>query len=137
MSDLLNKSDINIEASKLLDEKNLYSSVAHCAYYACYQRLKHIWLYKFHKSEDELDALGRTKPHSGSHEILINQIVLWIQESSKVNKSDDYRVLNSTILQLKRLRIKADYEDSIFDSSKSRKAIELSNDIIPILKKYQ
>ena len=81
MSNLTNKSDISIIAAKLLNEKGLSSSVAHCAYYACYQKIKHIWLYKMKKTEQELENLGRQKPRQGSHEILINEIASFITYS--------------------------------------------------------
>lgn len=136
MSNLSNKSEINVDAAKLLNDKNLYSAVAHCAYYACYQKLKHIWLYQLHKTEQELENLGRTNTRMGSHEILINEIGTFIKDSGSKNFIDDFRVYNSNILQLKRLRTKADYEDTVFDYSNSSKSISLSNVIIPVLNKY-
>jgi len=136
MSNLSNKSEINVDAAKLLNDKYLYSAVAHCAYYACYQKLKHIWLYQQHKTEQELEILGRTKTRMGSHEILINEICSFIKNSRSKNFIEDSRVNNNNILQLKRLRRKADYEDTVFDSTNSSKSISLSNEIIRVLNKY-
>jgi|YelNatPaOPRAMG01_1025707.scaffolds.fasta_scaffold45379_1 uncharacterized protein (UPF0332 family) len=136
MSNLSNKSEINVDAAKLLNDKYLYSAVAHCAYYACYQKLKHIWLYQQHKTEQELEILGRTKTRMGSHEILINEIGSFIKNSRSKNFIEDSRVYNNNILQLKRLRRKADYEDTVFDSTNSSKSISLSNEIIRVLNKY-
>ncbi len=136
MSNLSNKSEINIDAAKLLNDKNLYSAVAHCAYYACYQKIKHIWLHKQGKTDLELEQLGRTKPRMGSHEILINEIGTFIKSSGSKNFIDDFRVYNNNILQLKKLRTRADYEDTIFDSTSSSKSLTLSNEIIPVLSKY-
>lgn len=137
MSDLQNKSDIYLESAKVLYGKNYYSPVAHCSYYACYQRIKHLWLYKMGKTEADLDALCKAKFREGSHEVLINEIVKFVKNSTIVNNQSDSRVLNSNLGQLKKLRTKADYEDKNFDSASSSSALSLSNDIIPILKKYQ
>lgn len=136
MSNLTNKSDIGIQAAKLLNDKGLSSSVAHCAYYACYQKIKHIWLHKMQKTEQELENLGRNKHRQGSHEILINEIAQFIKNYQSKNSILDFRVYNSNILQLKRLRTKADYEDTIFDFPSSSKSLNLSNVIIPVLNKY-
>jgi hypothetical protein len=136
MSNLINKSEISIEAAKLLNGKGLCSSVAHCAYYACYQRIKHIWLHKLQKTEQELENLGRSKPRQGSHEILINEIASFIKDSKRQDSISDFRVYNNSILQLKKLRSKADYEDTVFDYSSSTKSLSLSIEIIPVLNKY-
>ena len=103
MSNLSNKSEINIDAAKLLNDKNLYPAVAHCAYYACYQKIKHIWLHKQGKTELELETLGKSKPRMGSHEVLINEIGTFIKNSGSKNNIEDSRVYNNNILQLKRL----------------------------------
>ena len=136
MSNLSNKSEHNVEAAKMLNDKGLCSAVAHCAYYACYQKIKHIWLHKQGKTELELEILGKSKPRMGSHEVLINEIGSFIKNSGSKNYIVDSRVYNNNILQLKRLRTKADYEDTVFDYSNSSKSISLSNEIIPVLNKY-
>lgn len=52
MSELQNKSDILTAAAELLHDKTYYAVEVHSAYYCCYQRLKHIWLYKMGKCEN-------------------------------------------------------------------------------------
>ena len=136
MSYLQNKSEIFSNAAKLLHDKCWYSAVAHGAYYSCYQLSKHIWLHKMGKTQQELDNLCSFSFY-GSHEVLINEIGKHIRNSGKrycINQSRDFK---AKILQLKTLRIRADYADITFDSSNSRTAIELSDYIIPILKQYQ
>lgn len=137
MSNLQNKSDIFLESAKILIDKSLYPPVAHCSYYACYQRIKHLWLHKMEKTEADLIALCKTKFREGSHEVLINEIVKFIKSSDTANNQVDSRVLNSSLGQLKKLRRSADYEDKNFDYASCSNALSLSNDIIPILKKYQ
>jgi hypothetical protein len=68
----------------------------------------------------------------GSHDILINEIQLYI----KGNNSSDFRVINSNIMQLKRLRSSADYDDKAFLYSESLNSIQLSNTLRSVLKKY-
>ncbi|MDR0864275.1 MAG: hypothetical protein LBO74_05005 [Candidatus Symbiothrix sp.] len=136
MSNLQNKSDILTDAAKFLHDKGWYPAVAHGAYYGCYQLSKHIWLHKMRKTQQELDMLC-SSGKIGSHEVLINEVRNFMRDSKKTDcnnhMSDYYRLIG----QLKRLRVKADYDDEIFDSSASRNAISLSDTIIPILKKYQ
>jgi hypothetical protein len=135
MSNLQNKSDILKDAAVLLHDKSMYPAVAHSAYYSCYQLLKHIWLYRMGKTQQELDAKC-SMSHIGSHEFLINEIGQYIKKSSNKKGIDDFRVFNTNITQLKKLRVSADYDDSVFDSSKSYISITLSSLLTPILKKY-
>lgn len=135
MSNLQNKSEMLNDAAKLLHEKNLYPAVAHSAYYSCYQLLKHIWLYSMRKSQKELDA-SISMSKMGSHEYLINQTVSYIESLGSRDCKDHARNIGNKITQLKRLRTNADYHDDVFDISKSSNSISLSDDLIPILKKY-
>ena len=70
----------------------------------------------------------------GPHEYLLNCAVTFI--SNKPTADSDARQLRNGIPQLKKLRVDADYSDTIFDSEKGRNAIELSKRLVPILKKY-
>ena len=131
MSVFQNKSDLFYAAAELLHEKNYYPSVAHDAYYSCYQLLKNIWLNSLNKTETDLVVIKKTTG-KGSHEILISEIESKIK---CVNRSD-FVVFNEKIGQLKRLRVESDYEEKIHNFDSSRTAIALSNDIRCILKKY-
>jgi len=133
MSKLQEKSDILLESASVLNENKLFPAVAHCSYYACYQRIIHIWIYEM----DNLNQDSSVLNGNGSHNKFITDILTFIKNSSHLNKNADFHVLNSKIFQLKRLRVKADYKDTEFDSISSLKAIDLSNTIIPILRKYQ
>ncbi len=68
----------------------------------------------------------------GSHDVLINEI----QKFIKGNNLNDFRVINSNIMQLKKLRSTADYDDKAFLYNDSLKSIQLSDILRPILKKY-
>ena len=128
MGHLKNKSEINLDAADFLQRKGSYPSVVHCAYYSCFQLMKHIWLTNMGKSEEDLKILNE-KPREGSHNALINQLKKFLTK-----KSLDSRTFNTEINQLKKLRIEADYGDIQIDSSKSNNLILLSKSTQKILK---
>jgi len=129
MSNLKNKSELNFAAAELLHKQSYYPSVVHCSYYSCIQLMKHIWLHKMNKTEQDLETLTRTST-DGSHEVLINQTGGFMK-----NKAIDFRTFNNVIGQLKKLRVNADYKDIQIDSSISNNSITLSKDSLLILKK--
>jgi uncharacterized protein (UPF0332 family) len=129
MGHLKNKSEINLTAAELLHKNNLYPSVVHCAYYSCVQLMRHIWTNKMGKTFDELSVLTKNSKE-GSHELLINKVKTFLRSESL-----DDRAFNNSILQLKKLRVKADYEDEQIDSTISHNSISLSNATIKILNK--
>ena len=129
MSNLRNKSEINLDSAELLHKNYMYPSVVHCSYYSCYQLMKHIWLTSMSKTDAELRLLT-SSTKEGSHEVLINQLYFYIK-----SRSQDFREFNNTIGQLKKLRRKADYEDVQIDFSKSKNSIDLSKSTLSILRK--
>jgi len=129
MGHLKNKSELNLGAAELLLQYSYYSSVVHCAYYSCIQLMKHTWLNSMGKSDNDLRNLNNSSSQ-GSHEVLINQIKIFIQ-----SKSQNGRVFNRDILQLKRLRVNADYDEILIDSKKSNDSLILSKSSLNILKK--
>ncbi len=134
-SNLKNKSDLLVETAELLHSKCLYPAVAHASYYSCYQLLKHIWLYSMKKTEAELET-KTSLSRMGSHEYLLNEEAKYILNSQSKNSIEDSRNLRNKLTQLKRLRVEADYSDSVFESSKSQSLITLSVHLLPILKRY-
>jgi len=137
MSELLNKSETNYRSAELLHEKNLFSPVAHCSYYSCYQMYKYLWLYPMGKSDELLtrtinESFRNNLKIKGSHNILLDRVAQHI----KTNNRGDFRVLNSSINQLKKLRQTADYDDKDFFDKQSEKSIKLSTSIRKVLKKY-
>jgi hypothetical protein len=129
MRHLKNKSELNLGAAELLHQYSYYSSVVHCAYYSCIQLMKHTWLNSMGKSDNDLRNLNNSSSQ-GSHEVLINQIKIFIQ-----SKSQNGRVFNRDILQLKRLRVNADYDEILIDSKKSNDSLILSKSSLNIFKK--
>jgi len=82
------------------------------------------------RSENDLSDLTRNSK-DGSHEILINKIGTHLKNIS----SQDARNFNNNIGQLKKLRRKADYENSQVDLDISSNSIFLSKATLLILKK--
>lgn len=128
MSYLTNKSDINRAAADLLQANYFYPSVVHCSYYSCIQLMKHIFLFTLNKSEADLEHEGKIMA-AGSHEVLINNITTLLKTNNK-----DWRTFNTNIIQLKRLRVSADYQDAEIDSKKGNDSISLSDVVLKLLK---
>lgn len=129
MSSLRNKSEINITAAEHLDGESIYPPVAHCAYYSCYQFMKHIWLHSMNKTDNDLGLLTKNTKE-GSHEILINQIIKYLN-----TKNQDTRSFRTEIVSLKKLRHKSDYDNVEIGSEISSNAIKLSKSSLVVLKK--
>ncbi|MDR1022098.1 MAG: hypothetical protein LBL94_02330 [Prevotellaceae bacterium] len=125
-SHLQRKSEALSSAATLLHEKELYPAVAHSAYYSCYQLMMHIWLLVMKRSERELTR------QKSSHEYLIIAVREMIKKSNPAN----FYAFNGKIWMLKQLRTNADYSNTPFGKNDSAKALSLSADITPILKKY-
>lgn len=87
------------------------------------------------KTEQELDTnCSQTK--IGSHEYLLNEVAAFVKSTTKKDSNVDARTLRNELPQLKRLRTDADYNDSMFDITKSNDSLALSEKIIKVLKKY-
>lgn len=132
---LRNKSDILAAAADLLHDNCYYNAVAHAAYYSCYQLMKYIWLYSMNKTQTELDS-NTSQSKMGSHEFLLNEVAKYIGNKQSRDSSEDARCLRNSLPQLKKLRVEADYLDTVFDSKKSTQSKNLSAMLLPILKKY-
>jgi hypothetical protein len=130
MSYLKNKSEINFASAELLHTKNYYPAVVHCSYYSCIQLMKHIWLHKMNKTEDELSQLNRNSVET-SHQVLINQIGSFLKSKNSVA----FRDFNNTIGQLKKIRNDADYKDIQIDFAASVSSISLSKESLNALNK--
>jgi hypothetical protein len=136
MSHLKRKSDVLSAAAELLHERGMYPAVAHSAYYSCVQLSRHIWKHKMGKTWADLNAICRSA-QKGSHDALINEVRNYILNSQQRNCTEHTGSYYRCMMRLKRLRVNADYDDEIFDRPKSESAINLSNKIIHVIRKYQ
>ena len=133
MNFLKNKSEINFEAAELLHQNYLYPAVVHCSYYSCVQLMKHIYLFKIKKTEDNLIQETRRSRDKSSHNTLISEIHKFTEKLS-LDKEDRFYFYKK-ISSLKNLRNKADYEDIEVDIEKSKKSLDMSKTLLVILKK--
>ena len=81
------------------------------------------------KDENELRSLSNKSSDKGSHEVLINEIVRWL-----ATKGANSRDFNNKIGMLKKLRIKADYENTQIDIQISSDSIKLCKETSGILR---
>lgn len=128
MSYLKNKSEINKLAADFLHKQNLYPSAIHSAYYSCLQLVKHIIFKESPKTEEEVENEIRNSGDN-THEYLINTLT-----QSLKNNGKDFRVFNSNINQLKKLRVESDYKNVSVDSLKSKGSIDLNEIVVKNLK---
>ncbi len=140
-SALKDKSEFNSESAKLLMDKGLYSPVAHCAYYSCYQLVKYIWLYKMNMTEQDLKTLCDQRNQNktsktNSHNILIGEVFKYMKGKSNGNQKYECSDFNTLINQLKYFRATSDYKDAPFNYSQSRSSIDLMDEIRPLLNKF-
>lgn len=135
ITQLYNKSQLLNSAAKLLHKNNLYPGVGHSSYYSCFTLMLHIWVSRMGKTLNELDdscnSLG-----TGKHQFLTSQIYTEINNSDKQSSFKDGRDFNDKIIQLKRLRIRADYTNEVFLYDQSNAALRLMTEITNILNKY-
>jgi uncharacterized protein (UPF0332 family) len=130
MCHFISKSNKLVGSADLLHDSQHYHAVPHCSYYACFQLLKHICIHKLGLSENQIMGLSK-ESEEGSHEFTVNQAIKFIESQN----SEDSRI-DTSILLLKKLRMRADYKNVEIVSDESSKAIKLSKTIIPVLSRY-
>jgi len=132
MSSYKNKSSIYSLAAEKMHNQNLYPTVPPLVYYSCFLLMQHICYIEKQHTENTLRALPESGMLHGIHEVMINYFKMLLNQQ---NKRVELLEFYTKISQLKRLRIKADYKNCDIAYTESQKAIELSNDVINILKK--
>lgn len=131
MSSYKNKSDIYSLAAEKMHNQNLYPTVPPLAYYSCFLLMQHICYVEKQLTDNSLRALPESGMLHGIHEIMTNYFRLLLH---KQGKREEYHAFFNKISQLKRLRVQADYKNEDISSRESRRAIELSRELINILK---
>jgi hypothetical protein len=136
VSALKNKSEMNLEAAKLLNERYLCAPSIHCAYYSVLQLMKFA-VYEsmgisYEKQDQEINALKTQKATAkGTHEYLIMKVEDEIRRVDYPNYTDFTR----NVKVLKRFRTKSDYDDEDVFFEQSTKAFGLANELRTQLKR--
>ncbi len=136
MIGLKNKSEINIEAAKLLHDSDYYAPSVHCSYYSCLQLMKYSLNSHFKFTEDEIGSKINEYTRNnkdGSHNFFISFLFKEIKNNYSKRESIDF---NNKINTLKKIRTKADYGKDDILHNISNSAITLSNEITAIIKKH-
>lgn len=126
------KSVFNLEAAKMLYDSDLYAPSVHCSYYGCYQFIKHKLDALGHTYEDidnTLNADRTLSSHIYPRDLLITKINMVTNDGGVFSSG-----VKDKIKILKNFRILSDYRNELVDSPKSKAAIELSKEIIQLIK---
>ena len=128
------KSSDMMDAAEVLQDSSCFTSIPHCAYYACHQIVRSIWFNVLGKDEDDIDnAISNSSTRTGVHEVLNNEIT---QHILSINQNDGLSFKNE-IAKLKKLRIDADYQEIVINQNEATKAINYAKNIIRTLNNYQ
>lgn len=97
MSELLNKSKLNLEAADLLISRNNFAPSIHCSYYSFIQTALYI-----------LSGYGiNNQTQHNSHEIIRNNLFKLLEAKHKL----DSIYFNRDFNRIKKMRIRSDYFD--------------------------
>lgn len=136
MSNLKEKSKLNIDAAKLLFDELIFAPSIHCSYYSVLQLMKHAICHtiglSYQDQERELNSY-RQLPASprGTHEYIIEKIEDVIMRVDRSN----FVEFDRKVKDLKKFRIKSDYDNIDITFEQSRKAMGYANDLRDQLKR--
>jgi hypothetical protein len=137
MSGLKNKSEINLDAAKVLIEKhNFYAPSVHCSYYSVLQLLKFTVNSSMGISyKDQEREIGSSRQSRftarGTHEYLIEKI----GDKIKAVSTGEFTDFNRQVKELKVFRRRSDYENIDITYEQSNKAYGLADEIRKLIKK--
>lgn len=125
MSKLRQKSDFNLDAAKVLLEKNLFAPSVHCSYYSCFQLLKYT-IHDFFGEDYEKQANNISTTKQKTHQYVINYITNKLKTLASSQESRDFK---RKINDLKQFRIESDYENIEVSFDKGNNAYEKAKEI--------
>lgn len=130
MSNLENKSKLNIYAAQKLIEDNVYPPSVHCSYYSCIQLLKFKMNDFFGITYEQL-ATDISCSGKGTHQYLISYVTKEIKENISKDSSRDF---SRSIKDLKHFREKSDYEDIEIKQEEGEKAYRIAEYLLDLIK---
>lgn len=141
MSYFLQKSNSNLAIAHYLYTDApipCYSASVHCSYYSCLQKIMYILKEFFEDNYVRINAEVKGKK-GNTHKDYIIEIGNIIKDKSYIGRSErfkDVQNIQNYLIDLKELRIKADYHDIEIIKDKAAKAHQLAKDIHRIIKKH-
>ena len=124
MSYLKEKSNFNIDAAELLQNKSLFAPSVHCSYYSCLQLMKvainEFMGIPFEELENQTGSMN-TDTH--------NYIIKMIGDSIRNYSKEEHSIFGRNIKVLKQFRINSDYKNIQITTSESFKAIRIAKEI--------
>lgn len=128
MPNIKSKSTENYRAAIILsqDSCKMYSASIHCAYYSCFLLVKHILCHRCY-----ISYANQNNQNVGSH---LHIIGLILNDLSVKGEDDAYDLFDTNMSELKRLRMIADYENSLISPEESREAVVIADDTLKTLK---
>ncbi len=124
MNYLKEKSNFNIDAAKLLQDRNLFAPSVHCSYYSCLQLMK-VAINEFIGISFEEMELQTISMKTDTHNYIIKIIGDNIHNYSK----EEHMIFNRNIKSLKKYRINSDYKNTQITTSESFKAFGIAKEI--------
>ena len=130
-----NKSQIYYDAAvELMNGSGNYSPIPHIAYYCCILQMFHIWYVEKKKTQIDLQRLPDGSYTKDVHKQLANNFKLFVIEKYKKTDRTKEGIFVTKLGALKKLRVKADYENKSISRDDSQKAIDLCDVLLDILK---
>lgn len=126
MSQFLEKSTQSLDSASILIKQNYYSSTVNRAYYGYFQFLMHTLFEKLKKDKEQFYQDAQ-EGNEGSHVRASNLILVLLQ--SKVSHRE-YKWFQTTIKELKKKRVTADYYDSVITLDEGQESIKWANKLI-------
>lgn len=120
-------------AAEKLKSESFFASTVNRAYYSCLQYIFHILVEKLNYKPEDIN-----QHTSGSHERskrLIADSLYAICKEDK-DKQKDYQWFQRKLPELKKARVKADYDGDVITLDEGHDAIRKATDLISLLKKY-
>lgn len=128
MSELKDKSELNMDAAELMFKHSYYDSVCHPAYYACLQLMSH----KLIRKGVDLDKQGiiaSSQYQGNSHKAIISETLKYI----KTNDYNEEREYRRYVGKLKEMRERADYKLSRISRDESKTCIDMARFVVGII----
>lgn len=130
------KSEFNLAAAEILiDEHQNYAPSVHCAYYGCFQFIKSK-LNSIGITYEQIDEDIAKSQQEGMKTLYSNKypLDLIIREIRKKSDVLFVKKVRDSIKDLKTFRVESDYHNVQIDYSKSYEALNLSREIIKLIK---